>query len=902
MNKKTRILIVDDDNKLRKTLTDILGVKGFVPMDVADGKTALKRVKESAPAVALIDLKLEDMSGLDLMGEIKALSPSTECIMITGHASQASAIEAVNLGAFSFMLKPYDVEQLLVTIRRAVEKQEALETLRAQYKGIPVPTYTWQWDGEDDLVLVDYNIAAEEITHGKIGGFLGIRAREFYKDTPEILEELFQCFNKKTPIQREMQYQYKSTGESKHLAVKYAFAPPNLVLVHTEDITERKRGQQEVEMLLSLSRFASAETRLDDLLFYIADQIVKVIPPAEAASIFLFDEERKVLQIRAWAGFSENDVKGMEFNVDEGLTDSVIRNNKPTIINDTARDPNFKRIPKKDTDSIKSLIGTPLFFNKRLVGSIFADNLTRTNAFSQKNLDLLESIGNQLAGVIENKRLLENVWQSEEQYRSVVEDSPGVISRFLPDGTITFVNQEYCKYFGKEYDELIGMNIQSVIPEDGRESVMSYIGSITEESPLKTIENKVIRHDGEVRLMRWADRALFDEDGKITSYQSFGEDITERVRAEQLLNALNLASVAMGTALSHDAIFNAVAEELKRLDIICMIFLIDETQKKLFTKHLSFESAILNTAEKLGGVKHEDFSFPIDAVDLHREVVREKKTLFLDNSGPTVNQISPNLDKKLIARIIKILRVKKSITAPLIVEDQVIGVFSIQSDKLTQENVPAATAFADQLSSAWNKIILLQNLRKTVEGTIFTIAATVEARDPYTAGHQTRVADLAVTIATEMHLSDEKVEGIEMAGVIHDLGKVQVPAEILSKPGKISELEYKIIQTHPKVGFDLLKNIEFPWPIAQMVFQHHEMMNGSGYPQGLKGDEILLEARILAVADTVEAMSSHRPYRPAHGIEKALDQIRQDKGNLLDPKVVDACLKIFKGGYKLLED
>ena len=148
-----------------------------------------------------------------------------------------------------------------------------------------------------------------------------------------------------------------------------------------------------------------------------------------------------------------------------------------------------------------------------------------------------------------------------------------------------------------------------------------------------------------------------------------------------------------------------------------------------------------------------------------------------------------------------------------------------------------------------------------------------------------------------MGLAIDQVEGIKIAGVIHDLGKINVPAEILSKPGKISELEYEIIKTHPQVGFDLLKEIEFPWPIAQMVLQHHEKMNGSGYPQGLKGDEIMLEARVLAVADVVEAMASHRPYRPAHGIKKALDQIRQDKGNLLDPN-----LKIFKEGYKLLEN
>jgi len=252
--------------------------------------------------------------------------------------------------------------------------------------------------------------------------------------------------------------------------------------------------------------------------------------------------------------------------------------------------------------------------------------------------------------------------------------------------------------------------------------------------------------------------------------------------------------------------------------------------------------------------------------------------------------------------MIKISQGKKVISAPLIVEDEVIGMFMVQSNHLTREDIPATTAFAHELANAWNKAKLVQNLRKTVDGTIRIVAATVEARDPYTAGHQTRVADLAAAIGKEMHLPKKQVEGIKMAGIVHDLGKIQIPAEILSKPGKLSDLEFNLIKTHPQVGFDLLNDIEFPWPIAQMIHQHHEKIDGCGYPQGLKGDEIMLEARILTVADIVEAMSSHRPYRPALGIEQALAQIKQDKGTLLDPGVVDACLKIFKEGYRLLEN
>jgi len=188
-------------------------------------------------------------------------------------------------------------------------------------------------------------------------------------------------------------------------------------------------------------------------------------------------------------------------------------------------------------------------------------------------------------------------------------------------------------------------------------------------------------------------------------------------------------------------------------------------------------------------------------------------------------------------------------------------------------------------------------LKQAMEGTVQAMAYTIETRDPYTAGHQRRVTQLACALAEKMGLPTDVLEGVRMAGDLHDIGKIYVPAEILSKPGKLSEAEYNIIKTHSQVGYDILKTIEFPWPIADIVLQHHERMDGSGYPAGLRGNDILLEARILAVADVIEAMATHRPYRPALSIEDALEEISENKGKLYDPKVVEACLEIFKEGF-----
>ncbi len=194
----------------------------------------------------------------------------------------------------------------------------------------------------------------------------------------------------------------------------------------------------------------------------------------------------------------------------------------------------------------------------------------------------------------------------------------------------------------------------------------------------------------------------------------------------------------------------------------------------------------------------------------------------------------------------------------------------------------------------------LRDLRTLFDGIVKVLTGMVELRDPYTAGHQARTADLARSMGVEMGLAPERLEGMRVAGIVHDIGKIAIPAEILSKPGKLNGNEYALIKSHPQVGYDLLKTIDFPWPVADIVYEHHERMDGTGYPRGLSGGDILLEARILAIADVVEAMSSHRPYRPALGVEKALAEITSRKGTHYDAEAVDACLTVFHDrGYML---
>jgi putative nucleotidyltransferase with HDIG domain len=187
----------------------------------------------------------------------------------------------------------------------------------------------------------------------------------------------------------------------------------------------------------------------------------------------------------------------------------------------------------------------------------------------------------------------------------------------------------------------------------------------------------------------------------------------------------------------------------------------------------------------------------------------------------------------------------------------------------------------------------LKKIRRGLEEAVKTLASVIEKRDPYTSGHQQRVTRLACSIAQELGLPHDRIDGLYLAGILHDIGKISVPSEILSRPVKLAKVEYDLIKIHPRVGYEIMQSIEFPWQIDQMIYQHHERMDGSGYPQGLKGDAIILEARILAVADVVEAMSSHRPYRPALGIDAALQELT-DNPDKYDKRVAEACRKLFK--------
>jgi PAS domain S-box-containing protein/putative nucleotidyltransferase with HDIG domain len=262
------------------------------------------------------------------------------------------------------------------------------------------------------------------------------------------------------------------------------------------------------------------------------------------------------------------------------------------------------------------------------------------------------------------------------------------------------------------------------------------------------------------------------------------------------------------------------------------------------------------------------------------EVLKEE--LDIENSGQKTLARSRPLELELICKDGSIVPVEVNYTFLRDAEARPVEILAIARDISERKRAQ------DKSKRGAERLI------KAMEHAIQAMAMIVEMRDPYTAGHQQRVTQLACAIARQLGLSEEHISGLRLAGLIHDIGKVRVPAEILTNPNGLSEPESMMIKAHPLLGYEILKGIDFPWPVAQIVLQHHERMDGSGYPSGLSSEDIIIEARILAVADVVEAMTSHRPYRAALGINKALEEISQNKGSLYDSKVVDACLTLFR--------
>lgn len=447
---------------------------------------------------------------------------------------------------------------------------------------------------------------------------------------------------------------------------------------------------------------------------------------------------------------------------------------------------------------------------------------------------------------------------SEQRFRTIFEQAAVGISEATLSGRYLTVNQRLCEITGYASAELLKQTLRDIIHPDDLQKINRNLERLLDgKIPEYSAEIRYIRKDSSIAWVLLMLTPVHDSSGSVHQLVTIVEDINSRKTAEQ-----------------------AFQDSEERFRLLFMssqdAFMTFEPPEWRFTSCNPSTVTLFGAADKaqiLGATPWE----------LSPELQFDGK---------------PSLEK---AKLMIQTALRKGSHYFEWVHRRLDGSTfetTVLLTRLMQNGKPLLNASVrDTTERKRARVALHEALVATIEA----ISATMESRDPYTSGHQKRVARLAAAIAREMGLSDNVVQGVHFGALIHDVGKIQIPSEILSKPGKLIPIEFELIKTHAQSGYDIVKNIKFPWPVADMVYQHHERLDGSGYPRGLKGDAIVLEARILAVADVVEAMATHRPYRPSLGLATALQEVEGKRNTGFDPAAVDACLRLFREKGFVLE-
>ena len=463
--------------------------------------------------------------------------------------------------------------------------------------------------------------------------------------------------------------------------------------------------------------------------------------------------------------------------------------------------------------------------------------------------------------ITERKQVEENLSQSEEKYRTILENIEEGYYEVDLTGNFIFFNDAVCLILGYSREELLGMNNRQFTDKEHSDKLFKAFNKVfSTGEPSKGFDWQIIRKDGTRRYIEASVSLKKDSSNKPIGFRGIIHDITERKQIEEKL-------------LDEEQRFRAFAEQSS--DIILLV-----DKKGIIT--------YVNPAVRVLGINDEKRI----GTDVFERVHPEDLKLVSDS----FNELFSDAKAPIKKAEVRVRHLNGDWFTFEVIGSNLVRNNVVEAAIVNLRDITERKTAEDKLQKT------LENLRKSYGITIKVLIAAVEMRDPYTAGHQSRSADIARVIAREMGLPNEKIDGIRMAGSIHDIGKLSVPSEILSRPTKLTNIEFSMIKEHAQSGYEMLKNVESPWPLAEIVYQHHERMDGSGYPRNLKGDEIILEARIMAVSDVVEAMSSHRPYRASLGIEAALEEIEKNKGILYDKDVVVACLRLFREkGYTLIK-
>jgi len=640
----------------------------------------------------------------------------------------------------------------------------------------------------------------------------------------------------------------KTTFENYEIEHDFLTIGKRIMLLNARQI-KRVLGKEHI-ILLAIEDITEHK-RLENILTESEELYRGVFRTASDGIVLLEKHEGTITHINPAAekmlGYSTkesigNKLQDIGFMFDVGDFQTIIQNlNKNGIIN-------YMNVP------VKTKAGQHMYTDIYLVNKT---TVVQCNVRDITERKLVES---------QKETALDALRKSEDNFRRSLDDSPLGVRIVTAEGETIYANGAIVDIYGYDsIEELRGAPLKELYtPESYAEFKIRKGKRERGEFCPSEYEISIVRKNGEVRQVHAFRKEIFWNGAR--QFQVIYQDITDRKRAEETLK-------------QSESKYRLLAD-----NILDVIFVMD---MNLIYSYLSPSVKLLRGYEPEEAMKQTPAeTVTPSSLNLALSILSE--IMELDKSEHRDIHVSRTFQVEMIRK--DGTTVWTEVKASLIRDENQrgIGIMGVTRDITERKQAE------EQLHKT------LENLRKSFGATIQVMVSAVEMKDPYTAGHQLRVADLACNIATEMGLPLDKIEGIRMAGSIHDIGKLSIPAEILSRPTKLTSNEFNLIKEHSKSGYEMLKDVEFPWPLAQIVYQHHERMNGSGYPRNLKGDEIIIEARIMAVADVVEAMASHRPYRPALGIDAALAEIKKNKGIFYDDAVADACLRLFREkGYQL---
>jgi PAS domain S-box-containing protein/putative nucleotidyltransferase with HDIG domain len=949
-----RILYIEDDPGLARLVQKRLGRAGYTVDIASDGAEGIAKYEADSYDVVFVDQSLPIHDGLEVIRILGSNGTLPPTIMITGTGDERVAVEAMKLGAGDYIIKdvgtkylellPSSVKKVLQQRRAIEEKQQAEEALRRseeKYRTVLEEMEEGYFETDFAGNLTFLNDAGCRNLGYPREELIGKNNRQYTDaaNAKKVLEAFNELYRTGKPCRVSDYETIKKDGTKaiKELSVSLMRDQEGKPIGFrgiSRDITERKRAEERLRQseeryrtIIETMQEGYFEADLKGRYTFANDALCRRQGYSKDELIGMSNREfqDQTNAKKSYQAFHEvyktgKPLKLLEMDVirkdgTKGISEvsvSLIRDvqGKPIGFRGISRDVTERKRAEEAYHAVveKSLQGLHILQGGRavFVNSACAkmlgypkDELLALSTAQIRNLvhpedqelawgnyhDRMEekavpqshefrvirkdgsmrwveaftshieyrgrpALQVAMIDITERKQAENALGESEERFRQFFENEPEYCYMISPEGIIFDVNNAALRSLGYTKEELIGEPLEIIYSPESLPKAKELFAQWKKTGSIKDQEILIITKDGTRRTVLLSAGAVRDKDEKILYGMSVQRDITEHESTKEALQR---------TEEHLRAILEGASDGFLYMDKEGAILVTNARMKEILADpHPEGKPLSAFYDEKNQKILAQNLKARWEGKGTVYEIV------LTDKAGRQRNLLisgTPYRDK----------------------QGAIQGAFGIYHD-VTHER-EAAKILSEHKEA----------LKNSFFGTTEALSKVIEDRDPYTSGHSTGVAGLAEAIARTMGLPEDRITGIYIAGVLHDIGKMAVPVEILVKPGRLSDMEMSLIQVHPQAGYEILKGIEFPWPVAQAALQHHERMDGSGYPKGLKGDEIILEARILAVADVVDAMTHHRPYRPAFSRWDALEEIKKGRGRIYDSQVVDACVEVLGG-------